>query len=53
MSGTPRMNSMNSTHSMRTAGMPEVRPRARAMPMGSENEMPVTPITRVSRKPPI
>ena len=52
MSGTPRMNSMNSTQRMRSTGRFDVLPSARAMPMGSENEMPVTPMTRVSMKPP-
>ena len=52
ISGTPRMNSMNSTHRMRTAGRSDVRPSARAMPIGSENEIPVTPMMRVSMKPP-
>ena len=52
ISGTPRMNSMNPTENMRMMGSFDCLPKASNIPMGSENAMPVTPMTRVSMKPP-
>ena len=52
MSGTPRINSINRTQTMRKAGNFERRPSARKIPIGSENATPAIPMTSVKRIPP-
>ena len=52
ISGTPRMNSMKATQTIRSAGKCDIRPSANAIPSGREKTIPVTPMTRVNMMPP-
>ena len=52
ISGTPRQNSMKVIENILTIGSLERRPSARRMPRGSDTAMPVTAMTRVTRRPP-
>ena len=50
--GTPRINSMNSTHNILSVGIFDRRPSASAIPIGNEKVIPVIPRIRVSMMPP-
>ena len=52
MSGTPRINSMNTTHNDLIIGIFDLLPRARRMLSGKARPIPVTPKKSVTSKPP-
>ena len=52
INGTPRPSSMAAVDASLTNGSSERRPSARAMPIGSENTIPTSETTRVTRMPP-
>ena len=50
--GTPLINSINNVHNKLTTGSFDLRPKAKIIPIGKANAIPVQPKTKVTSKPP-